>query len=99
MGVLAPGSAHARPGRCNVCEDVIKDNEKNHKLMEKNKLEKVAVDLKFMADIHKKLSIGGKVEPDVVSNLLLAGVINILAQYDTMVEVETRIILLEQEKV
>ena len=34
-----------------------------------------------------------------MNNLVLAGVINILAQHDTIVEAETRISLLEHEKV
>ena len=86
-------------GRCNVCEDVIKDNENKHKSKEKTKVEKVAVDFKLMVNTHRKLSKGEKVEPEVVSNLLLAGLINILAQHDTIVEVETRMDSLEQEKV
>ena len=86
-------------GRCSVCEDVIKENEKKHKKVEKTKVKEVAVDLKLMVHTHEKLSRGEKVEPDIVSNLLLAGVINILDQHDTIVEAETRIKALEQEKV
>jgi hypothetical protein len=86
-------------GRCNVCEDVIKENEKRYEKIKKTKVKEVAVDLKLMVHTHEKLSRGEKVEPNIVSNLLLAGVINILAQHDTILEAETRIETLEQDKV
>jgi hypothetical protein len=86
-------------GRCNVCEYVIKENEKRQEKIKKTKVKEVAVDLKLMDHTHEKLSRGEKVEPNIVSNLLLAGVINILAQHDTIVEAETRIETFEHDKV
>jgi hypothetical protein len=61
-------------------------------------VKEVAVDLKLIVHTHEQLLRGEKVEPNIVSNLLLSGVINILAQHDTIVETETRIETLEQDK-
>ena len=52
---------------------------------------KVEVDLKDMINTHKKLSKGEKVDSQIVSNLLLGGVINISAHHDTIEDVEKRL--------
>ena len=79
-------------GTCNVCEDVIAECKKKYdKIKKKCVIEKVEVDLKDMINTHKKLSKGEKVDNQIVSNLLLGGVINIIAQHDTIEEVEKRL--------
>ena len=87
-------------GICNVCEEVIKENDMKHQKLDKQKvLEKVNVDLKHMISTHKKLANGEKVDSQVVSNLLLGGVINILAQHDAIEDVEKRIKTIEHEEI
>ena len=79
-------SAHASDptttttGNCNVCDDVFKQTSIDHDQVDKNKpMKKVNLDFKQMISIHKKPSKGEKVDPQVVSNLLLGGVINIIS--------------------
>ena len=64
-------------GNCNVCAEVIKENEKKRKDIEKNDFQWVKVDFK----------------------LLLGGVINILAQHDTIVKNEEKVKHLEHAQV
>ena len=52
-----------------------------------------------MLETHQKLSKGERVKPEVVSNLLLSGIINILAQHDAIVEAELKIETLEHENI
>ena len=87
-------------GTCNVCNEVIRETEKKHEKIKKNNVvEKVELDFKYMVAANKQLSKGEQVDPGVVSNLLLSGIINILAQHDTIVELEARVKILEHEKV
>ena len=46
------------------------------------------VDLSLMIDIHKKLSTGVPVDQQVVSSLLLGGIVNILNQHDLIEALE-----------
>ena len=79
---------------------MIKQNDKKHEKIEnKNTIKKVELDLKKMFEINKKLSSGERVQPEVVSNLLLSGIINILVQHDAIVEAEAIIKALEYDKV
>ena len=73
-----------------------KDNEKIEKNIE---VKKVDIDFKHMLETHQKLSKGERVKPEVVSNLLLSGIINILAQHDDIVEDELKIETLEHENI
>ena len=52
-----------------------------------------------MVEINEKLSQGVKVDPDVVSNLLLNGIINIIDQNECLDELEQRIKLLEHSDI
>ena len=72
-------------GNCNVCEDVAKEATNNHNRVDQNKPQKrVDVDFNKMIKIHEKLSKGETVDPQIVSTLLLAGVINITSQHDAL---------------
>ena len=51
-------------------------------------VENVKVDLKAMVDAHEQLSKGKPIDQKIVSSLLLAGVVNILNQHDTIVTLE-----------
>ena len=87
-------------GICNVCEDVIAEYKKKHDKIEKKRVvEKVEVDLKQMINTHKKLSKGEQVDSQIVSNLLLGGVINIIAQHDTIEEFENKLKVVEHENI
>ena len=85
-------------GNCNVCEAAITasnealENQKRHVV---NKT--VETDLKLMISTHEKLVKGEAIDKDVVSILLLGGVINILGQHDTILEIENKVKSLEVE--
>ena len=49
-----------------------------------------------MVNTHSQIARGIKVDQEVVSNLLLGGVINILHQHDTIDEMDERIKSVEQ---
>ena len=51
-----------------------------------------------MVEVHEKLSRGKKIDPQIVSVLLLGGIINITSQHDAMDELEAKIKELEVEK-
>ena len=79
-------------GNCNVCEEVITNSMKAHeKIDQNNTLQKVALDMKQMVDVHKKLTNGINIDPKDVSVLLLGGVINIISQHDALVNLEEKI--------
>ena len=46
---------------------------------------------------YKKLAHGQKVDPEIVSNLLLGGIINILAQHDTIASIEEKLKIVQHE--
>ena len=52
-----------------------------------------------MLETHRKLPKGERFNPEVVSKLLLSGIINILAQHDAIVESELKIKALEHENI
>jgi hypothetical protein len=52
-----------------------------------------------MLDAQNKLAQGEYVDQQVLSQLLLGGIINIIAQHDTIVKVEKKMKLLEHEHV
>jgi hypothetical protein len=69
------------------------------KKFEKNRKEipdKVEVDTELMIKIHEKLVKEITVDKDVVSNLLLGGVINILNQHDTIDDMSNRMKAVEE---
>ena len=69
-------------GNCNVCEEVITNSMKAHeKIDQNNTVQKVALDMKQMVDVHKKLTNGINIDPKDVNVLLLGGVINIISQH------------------
>ena len=68
-------------GNCNVCDNAI-DKVVQPSNNDKKKLENITVDLKLMVDIHKKLCDGVPVDQQVVSGLLLSGIVNILNQHN-----------------
>ena len=79
-------------GACSVCEEVIKNVEARHKKVDENKtIKRVELDIKHMVEINEKLSKGVKVDSQVVSNLLLSGIINIIEQHKTVEELEQKI--------
>ena len=79
-------------GKCEVCEEVIKETNKKHKKVKENRdINRVEVDVKHMISMHRKLLNGEKVDPVEVSNLVLAGVINILAQHDKIEEIDEKL--------
>ena len=57
---------------------------KHKKVNEKKKAKRVELDIKHMVEINEKLSKGVKIDPQVVSNLLLSGIINIIEQQNTV---------------
>ena len=72
-------------GNCNVCEDAIKEVQKvQQKECKKPNLEELQVDLASMVKMHEKLIKGERVDPTEVSSLLLAGIIKILYQHDSI---------------
>ena len=77
-------------GNCNVCDDAILEAlKKQANLVSKKPLiENITVDLKAMVDAHDKLAKGNPIDQKTVSRLLLAGVVNILNQHDTIVNLE-----------
>ena len=48
-------------------------------------------DLKLMISTHEKLARGESVDKDAVSVLLLGGIINILRQHHTILDIEVRV--------
>jgi len=86
-------------GICNVCDDVIKENDKKHAKIDKNVYQWVEMDLNHMLAAHKKLEKGEQVDHQVLSQLLLGGVINILAQHDTIAKNEEKVVILEHANV
>ena len=76
-------------GNCNVCDDAIKDVTKKNQIPSKP-VEDVEVDIGSMIKMHKKLLKGDQVEPLEVSALLLAGVIKIINQHDSIVVLENK---------
>ena len=85
-----------KSGSCAICADAIFEASKNYEKNKKRIPSKVDVDLKLMVETHAKLAKGLQVDPKVVSNLLLGGVINILHQHDTIAEIDGRIKQVEQ---
>ena len=85
-----------KSGSCAICADAIFEAFKNYEKNKKRIPSKVDVDLKLMVETHAKLAKGLQVDPKVVSNLLLGGVINILHQHDTIAEIDGRIKQVEQ---
>ena len=78
-------------GNCNVCDEAIKEVFKqNQKENPKKPIEEIHVDLEAMVKTHEKLLKGELVDPKDVSALLLAGVIKILNQHDTIDKLEDR---------
>ena len=70
--------------------------EAQHKKVDENKtIKRVVLDIKHMVEINEKLSKGVKVDSQVVSNLLLSGIINIIEQHETVEELEKKIKQLE----
>ena len=68
--------------------------------VQKNDFQWVKVDFKQILAAHKKLEQGEKVDHDVLlSQHLLVGVINILAQHDTIVKNEEKMKHLEHAQV
>ena len=86
-------------GSCNVCDKVIKENNRKHEQIEQNNCQGVEVDFKHMLAEHKKLVHGKQVDQHVLSHLLLGGVINTLAHHDTIAEIDKKVKLLEHEQV
>ena len=87
-------------GNCNVCEEVLENAKKAHEKIDQNKtVQRVALDMKQMVDMHKKLTTGIKIDPQDVSVLLLGGVINILSQHDALESLEERIKSLEHNNI
>ena len=80
-------------GNCNVCDDVIAEALKRHDDLERKKpsLADIQVDLKVLVEAHKKLSNGTPIDPKVVSSLILAGIVNVLNQHDTIAALEERV--------
>ena len=78
-------------GNCCVCENVMKEVLKEFEKKNKQVSGKVEVDVNLMVKIHEELSRGIPVDKDVVSNLLLGGIINILNQHDTIDDLDERI--------
>ena len=78
-------------GHCSVCENAIQESIKKVENERKHIKEKVEVDTELMIKIHKKLAQGIPVDKDVISNLLLGGVINILHQHDTIDNMASRL--------
>ena len=83
-------------GNCQVCESVILEHIKTFQNKKKEVVKKVEVDLQLMVNTHSQIARGIKVDQEVVSNLLLGGVINILHQHDTIDEMDERIKSVEQ---
>ena len=79
-----------------MCQNVIEESAKTFANTRKPILKKVEVDLDLMVKAHKKIVRGELVEQEVVSNLLLGGIINILHQHDTVEELDRRIKSLEE---
>ena len=77
-----------KSGNCTVCDDVIREATKEMNDKKKNITEKVHVDLTIMKEAHDKLANGFVVDQNVLSNLILGGVINILHQHDTIEEIQ-----------
>ena len=77
-------------GNCYVCEDAIAKilDQKN---CVKKKFENVKVDLNLMIDIQKKLLTGVPVDQQVVSSLLLGGIVNILNKHEVIDALEDEV--------
>lgn len=84
-------------GNCTVCEEAILACKKTHENQPRKLTHTVETDLKLMISTHEKLTKGEVIEKDVVSTLLLGGVINILGQHDAIIEMENRMKSLEIE--
>ena len=82
-------------GYCNVCKEVVEETTAN--LRKKFPLKQVEVNFKDLVATHEKLKKGESVDHKIVSGLTLGGVINILAQHDSLENLETRIDALEKE--
>ena len=67
-----------------MCDNVLAEALKSFGTKKKHVLKKVEVDVQLMVNTHDKLARGLTVDHDVVSNLLLGGVINILQQHDAI---------------
>ena len=83
---------------CNVCAEVIKDSDKKHEKDDQKNFKMVKVSFKDMLAAHEKLARGEQVDQQVLSQLLLGGVINILAQHDEIINIEEKVKLLEQKQ-
>ena len=87
-------------GNCDVCQDVINVmNTKYAEIDAKKTVKPVQVDLKQMVKVHEQLSKGVKTDPQIVSVLVLGGIINITSQHDAIEELEVRIKQLEREEI
>ena len=87
-------------GRCEVCENVIKEmNKKNETIKKQSNFEKVQLDFKVMVETHRKLLKGDQVEPKLVNTLLIGGVLNILNQSESMEDLEKIVKALEYKDV
>ena len=88
-------------GVCNVCQDVIKNTEAKHRIVaEKRRFSKrVEIDIKQMVEVNEKLAKGIKVDPDVVSNLLLNGIINFIDQNESLEKLEEKVTQLEHNEI
>ena len=73
-----------------MCENVLFESIKKVESKKKEVSKNVEVDLDLMFTTHDKISRGIVVDPKVVSNLLLGGVINMLHQHDTIEELDER---------
>ena len=77
-------------GNCEVCEEVMKETKKKYEKVKDNKV-RVEVDVKHMISMQRKLLNVEKVDPLEVSYLVLAGIINILAQHDRIEEIDEKL--------
>ena len=71
-----------------MCEHVLLESIKKAVSKKKEISKKVKVDLDLMYTTLDKISCGMVVDPIIVSNILLGGVINILHQHDTIEELD-----------
>ena len=84
-------------GNCNVCEEAIEACKKAHEKQARKTATTVEADLNLMISTHEKLMKGEAINKDVISTLLLGGVINILSQHDAINDMENRVKSLEVE--
>ena len=85
-------------GLCNVCEEVVQETTNKVKKKDQTKImmKKVEIDYKEMVKMYEKLSKGEINDPAVVNGLILGGIINILVQHDTIVELDAKVKAMEE---